>query len=61
MRWVVHLNLIGDYVEMIRDALIHGRLPSPFLYLGSLLVSLLVFRFGYRFFMRYRAIFVDVI
>ena len=61
LRWVVHLNLIGDYVEMIRDALIHGRLPSPLLYLGSLLVSLVVFRFGYRFFMRYKAIFVDVI
>ncbi len=61
MRWIVHLNLIGDYVEMMRDALIRGQLPNPFLYLGSVFVSLFVFRFGYRFFMRYKAIFVDVI
>ena len=61
IRPIVHLNLIGDYVEMVRDVLIHGRLPNPLLYVGSVLVSLFVFRFGYRFFMRYRAIFVDVI
>ena len=61
VRLLVHLNLMGNYVEMIRDALIHGRLPSPFLYFGTTLVSLVVFRFGYRFFMRYKSIFVDVI
>ena len=61
VRWIVHLNLVGNYVEMMRDALIHGRLPSPMLYLGTVLVSLFVFRFGYRFFQRYKAIFVDVI
>ena len=60
-RWIVHLNLIGNYVEMMRDALIHGRLPNPLLYLGTVLVSLIVFRFGYRFFQRYKSIFVDVI
>jgi lipopolysaccharide transport system permease protein len=57
----VHLNLMGNYVEMIRDALIRGRMPSPLLYLGTVIVSLVVFRFGYRFFMRYKSIFVDVI
>ncbi len=61
VRFVIHLNLIGDYVEMVRDVLIHGRLPNPLLYLGSLFVSLVVFHFGYRFFQRYKAIFVDVI
>ena len=61
LRFYIHLNIIGDYVEMIRDVLIHGRLPNPYLYVGSLLVSLLVFRSGYRFFMRYKSIFVDVI
>jgi lipopolysaccharide transport system permease protein len=61
LRPIIHLNLIGDYVEMIRDALIHGRAPHLGLYLGSLAVSLLIFGFGYRFFMRYKAIFVDVI
>ena len=61
LRIWVHLNLMGNYVEMIRDALIRGRMPSPFLYLGTVLVSLVVFRSGYRFFMRYKSIFVDVI
>ena len=61
VRFVIHMNVIGNYVEMIRDLLIHGRLPSPLLYLGSVFVSLVVFRFGYRFFQRYKAIFVDVI
>ncbi len=61
LRPIIHLNIIGDYVEMIRDLLIAGRLPSPLLYGGTLLVSLFVFRFGYRFFMSYKSIFVDVI
>lgn len=46
LRPIVHLNIIGDYVEMIRDALIHNRPPSLGLYLGTLFVSLFVFRFG---------------
>ena len=46
---------------MIRDVLIYGRLPDTILYLGTLAVSLFAFLFGYRIFMRYRSIFVDVI
>ena len=61
LRPIVHLNVVADYIEMLRDALIHGRAPNPYLYLGTLVVSLFVFRFGYRFFMRYKSIFVDVI
>ncbi len=61
LRVWVHLNVMGNYVEMIRDALIRGHMPGVFLYLGTVLVSLVVFRFGYRFFMRYKSIFVDVI
>lgn len=55
------LNIIGDYIDMVRDLLFFGRLPNVYLYVGSVLVSLLVFAFGYRFFMRYKAVFVDVI
>lgn len=55
------LNIIGDYIDMVRDLMFFGRLPSMYLYLGSVLVSLLVFGFSYRFFMRYKAVFVDVI
>ncbi len=61
LRVWVHLNVMGNYVEMIRDALIRGHAPGLPLYAGTALVSLVVFRFGYRFFMRYKAIFVDVI
>lgn len=55
------LNIVGNYIDMIRELLLHGQLPDLQVYAGTILVSLLVFRFGYRFFMRYRAIFVDVI
>ena len=55
------LNVIGNYIEMIRDLLLHGQLPDLTVYAGTVLVSILIFRFGYRFFMRYKSIFVDVI
>jgi lipopolysaccharide transport system permease protein len=61
MRPVFHLNIVGNYVEMLRDVLLLNRLPDPILYLTTVAVSLLAFRFGYRFFMRYKAVFVDVI
>ena len=61
MRPVFHLNIVGNYVEMLRDVLLLNRLPDPTLYLATVAVSLLAFRFGYRFFMRYKAVFVDVI
>lgn len=55
------LNIIADYIDMMRDLLLYGRLPNLYLYLGTVLASLVVFSFGYRFFMRYKAVFVDVI
>ena len=61
LRPVFHLNIIGNYVEMLRDVLLLNRLPDPILYLATVAVSLLAFRYGYRFFMRYKAVFVDVI
>lgn len=61
LRLYVHLNPIGNYVEMMRDLLLFGRLPSVALYAGTVAASLLVFYFGYRFFMQYKAVFVDVI
>ena len=60
-RLLFRLNIVGDYVDMIRDLLIRGHLPSIGIYAASLAVSLLAFRYGYGFFMRYRAIFVDLI
>ena len=55
------LNIMGDYIDMMRDLLLYGRLPSLLLYFGCVLASLLVFAYSYRFFMRYKAVFVDVI
>ncbi|WP_395666346.1 ABC transporter permease [Methylocella sp.] len=61
LRLYVHLNPIGNYVEMTRDLLLAGRAPDAMLYFGTVAGSLLVFYFGYRFFMQYKAVFVDVI
>lgn len=61
LRIYLHLNPIGNYVEMIRDLLLFGRLPSLLLYSGTVAASLFIFLFAYRFFMQYKAVFVDVI
>ncbi|MCI0599437.1 MAG: ABC transporter permease [Beijerinckiaceae bacterium] len=61
LRLYLHLNPIGNYVEMIRDLLLFNRLPELMLYCGTVLASLLVFYFSYRFFMQYKAVFTDVI
>jgi lipopolysaccharide transport system permease protein len=58
---VLRCNIVGDYVEMVRDLVLLNRLPSPLLYIGTVLVSILIFRSSYRFFMRYKSVFVDVI
>ncbi len=58
---LVRLNLIGNYVELVRDLLLYGTLPNPILYLVTVAISLLIFVGSYRFFMRYKAVLVDVI
>lgn len=61
LRLLFKLNIIGDYIQMVRDLLLFGHMPDLYLYLGTVLVSLFIFAFSYRFFMRYKAVFVDVI
>jgi len=61
LRLYLHLNPIGNYVEMVRDLLLLGRLPGLLLYCGTVLGSIFVFFFSYRFFMQYKAVFTDVI
>jgi lipopolysaccharide transport system permease protein len=58
---VIRCNLIANYVELIRNLLLNGVLPNPILYLGTVAVSLLIFFGAYRFFMRYKAVLVDVL
>jgi lipopolysaccharide transport system permease protein len=61
LRLYLHLNPVGNYVEMIRDLLLFDRLPGLTLYCGTVLGSIIVFFFSYRFFMQYKAVFTDVI
>jgi lipopolysaccharide transport system permease protein len=61
MQIILRCNIMGDYVDMVRDLVLFDRLPGPILYIGTVLVSLLIFRSSYRFFMRYKSVFVDVI
>jgi lipopolysaccharide transport system permease protein len=61
LRPYFHCNIIGNYVEMLRALVLENRFPDLGLYLGTVIVSLIVFRSGYRFFMRYKAVFVDII
>jgi lipopolysaccharide transport system permease protein len=61
LRLYLRLNPVGNYVEMIRDLTLLGRLPGLFLYCGTVLGSIFVFFFSYRFFMQYKAVFTDVI
>ncbi len=61
MQIILRCNIMGDYVEMVRDLVLLDRMPSLLVYIGTVLVSLLIFRSSYRFFMRYKSVFVDVI
>ena len=57
----IRCNLMGNYVELLRDAVLDGRVPNPILYVATVAASFLVFFVGYRFFMRYKSVIVDVI
>jgi lipopolysaccharide transport system permease protein len=61
MAVVMRLNIVGDYVEMFRDIALVGRLPNLFAYAIVVVLSYAVFLGGYRFFMRYKSVIVDVI
>ena len=54
-------NLVGNYVEMLRDLALNGRFPNMLLFLGTVSISYAVFYVGNRFFMRYKTVIVDVI
>lgn len=58
------LRAFKSHRQLCRDdarSPLFGRLPGALLYFGTVAGSLLVFYFGYRFFMQYKAVFVDVI
>ena len=57
----MRLNIVGDYVDMFRDIALYGRLPNLLAYSVVVAASYLVFIGGYKFFMRYKSVIVDVI
>jgi len=58
---LMRINLIGDYVEMMRDLAFDGHLPNVFVYVFTVAASYAIFIGGYRFFLRYKSVIVDVI
>ena len=61
MAIIMRLNVVGDYVEMFRDIALVGRLPNLLAYVIVVALSYAVFLGGYKFFMRYKSVIVDVI
>jgi len=58
---VIYLNALTGYVDVMRDILLVGKLPNPYVYAWTLFTSVFTFYFGYWFFDRYRNVIVDVI
>ena len=56
-----HVNILGDYIDIVRDIVLYGQIPSFLLCGICFLVSYAVFLLGYNFFIKYKSIFVDVI
>jgi len=61
LRPLAYLNPLASAIEMARNLLIDGALPSASLYLAFLVAAFLVCRGGYAVFERYKGILVDVI
>jgi lipopolysaccharide transport system permease protein len=58
---LIYGNALTAYVEVMRDIVLAGHLPNPFVILWMLATSIFTFYFGYWFFDRYRNVIVDVI
>jgi lipopolysaccharide transport system permease protein len=57
----IYANALTGYVEVMRDLVLLGQIPSWTVYGWTLLTSVTTFYFGYWFFDRYRNVIVDVI
>ena len=55
------LNLVGNFIGMVRDLVIYARLPNPLEYALCFIASYVVFLLGYRFYNEYKSVIVDVI
>jgi len=61
MNLIIYANALTGYVEVMRDIVLLGVLPSWKVYAWTLFTSVFTFYFGYWFFDRYRNVIVDVI
>ncbi|MGQ0582710.1 MAG: ABC transporter permease [Reyranella sp.] len=57
----IYANALTGYVEVMRDIVLLGKVPSLLVYGWTLITSVVTFYFGYWFFDRYRNVIVDVI
>jgi lipopolysaccharide transport system permease protein len=57
----LRFNIVGDYIDMLRGIALDGELPNSVGYALLVVASYAVFLFGYKFFMRYKSVIVDVI
>ncbi|QGM98284.1 ABC transporter permease [Methylocystis parvus] len=58
---LLRLNIVGDYIEMLRAVALDGYVPNILGYFVVAAASYAVFLGGYKFFMRYKSVIVDVI
>lgn len=58
---VIYINALTGYVDVMRDIMLVGKLPSWQVYAWTLFTSVFTFYFGYWFFDRYRNVIVDVL
>jgi lipopolysaccharide transport system permease protein len=60
-RFWMQFNIMGDYIQMFRDIMLTGTLPSFTMYAACAAISYGVFFLGYTYFMRNKAIIIDVL
>ena len=58
---IIYINALTGYVDVMRDIMLVGKLPSWQVYAWTLFTSVFTFYFGYWFFDRYRNVIVDVL
>jgi lipopolysaccharide transport system permease protein len=59
--FLIYANALTGFVEVMRDIVLFGQVPNPYVYGWTLITSIVTFYFGYWFFDRYRNVIVDVI
>lgn len=60
-QWLIKLNPIAQLVSMYRDVVMNGQMPPAPVILGTGLACLVVFMFGYVWFMRTKSVFADIV